>query len=70
MSSKLEPAIWSRDIGHIHIGIHWRTVTETTISRTDGLPYFLTSGAPRKGLRRGAQSTAITRLTGNILGLL
>ena len=34
-----------------HIGIHGgvdvRAVTKTTLSRTDGLPYFLTHGAPR-----------------------
>ena len=54
MSSKLEPAIWSRDTGNIT----WRggrtyscTVTKTKFSRTKGLTYFLTHGAPRSPAR-------------------
>ena len=48
MSSKLEPAIWSHDTGHI--GIHGGvdvhcTVTKTKFSRNDGSPYFLTHSA-------------------------
>ena len=49
MSSELEPALWSRDTGHIgiHGGKYGRTVTKTKFSRTDKIPYFLTCGAPR-----------------------
>ena len=44
--------MWSGDTGHIgiHGGVDGRTVTKTT--RTDGLPYFLTNGAPRARLLR------------------
>ena len=51
MSSKVELVIWSGDTGH-----YWHTwkggrsygltVSKTKFSRTDGLPYFLTHGAP------------------------
>ena len=48
MSSKFEPAMWSRDTGHI--GIHGVVdlcmVTKTTLSRADGSPYFLIHDAP------------------------
>ena len=53
-SSKVEPAIWSRDTGHIwHTWRRGRTdgrshgdaVAKTTISRIDGLAYFLNHGA-------------------------
>ena len=53
MSSKRAPTIWSRDTGHICLrgGVGVRTVgrkvTKTKFSRTDGLPYVLTHGAPR-----------------------
>ena len=61
MSSKLEPAIWLRDTGHIgiHGGADGRTYVrtfmthgyKTKFSHIDGLPYFLSYGAPRVELR-------------------
>ena len=60
-SSKLEPAIWSRDTGQIviHGGVdvcldgrsHDDVIANTEISPIDGLPYFLNQGAPRARLR-------------------
>ena len=66
MSSKLEPVIWLRDTGHIgiHEGADGRTYVrtfmtswlKTKFSHIDGLPYFLSYGAPR------ARSSAINRI--------
>ena len=59
MSSKLELVIWSGDTGHYWhtwkggrsygrtvVRSYGLTVSKTKFSRTDGLPYFLTHGAP------------------------